>query len=250
MKEDHEMLPRILRFRIGKQTVTIVRPGRIAVILVAVLLFSLVFRRIWHHDDAPPRPSGEPLSSHAEIPSMVDVIDANPTVEDRSIDRLTPAETIGAVFYRTHDTSTWHLLSRANPQAVDAVEVIVASDELPEYHANAWRALGYLGDGRHVRLMQRTLQTKFSGLLDENHRKELHAMFDFLGLSCRRDVPEAIVLVDQMQSRKYWPMSKFHLYPDVMRKRRDGESIELQGYVMWGYALSRRTDFSEPRWTA
>ena len=214
----------IWRFRIGSHTLTFTHPGRIAVILVAVVLLILLFWKTWHRDGPPPQTSAD-----AEIPSRVAVNDVNQTVEDRTIDRLTAAETIGAVFYRTHDTSTWHLLCRAHPQAVDGVEIIVRADELAEYHANAWKVLGYLGDARHVRLMERKLQTEFAGLLDDHHKDELGAMFDFLGLSCRRGIPEAIALVDQMQLRRYWTSVKFHLYPEQIRQRRDEGAMHCRG---------------------
>ena len=59
-------------------------------------------------------------------------------------------ETLGAVFDTSKGGgygSRWELFRKANVDAKPALYRILANTELSSYHPNAWRILGYIGDG-------------------------------------------------------------------------------------------------------
>lgn len=151
---------------------------------------------------------------------------------------LSVDETMGLVFSRNLHGQHIRLYSHANPEARDAVRLVLKDPELGEFHESAWRILGYIGDESDIALAEQTLGA-MNGQISAKESAKLSGMFHSIGVMSRRNVSGAHELSERMVSAEFWEKMQFRFRAEPWIVDFPTEAI-LKFYD--GYAVSGLTN--------
>jgi hypothetical protein len=213
----------------------------ISLILLLILLgISAVSHqeRVVGEDQTPAVPAAKPPEKSFATNAKADSIPEGRT------DLLSVRETMGVIYYSATGMDLTHCLPHTNSQALPILRRVLQSKYRRDTAIRAWEVLGYVGNADDVTRLRSFLFHDTEGDLHGMMRDQVRAAFHSLGVFCRRNVPGAIAMVDELSREGAWTKVKYRW----IRQGVPSELTETQHNMvalLAGYALSGRSDIED-----
>ncbi len=145
------------------------------------------------------------------------------------------------VFDMETQTKMTTVCARANPDALSSLRKVVSNKELLEYHANAWRMIGYVGDAKDVSLLEAFFKSHAPTIEGAADDWSLDGALDGLAILYKRDVRGARQLLSTLLDPDYWNQWK----PGNARAGDTPLKYIMSARAAEAYALSEKAEFDD-----